>query len=272
MIDFYQPGPHYTLLFLWCSCSTNVTFCSRRSHQVTWREENIGWKMGWSMEKTFDLENKVKIRWQDGAKFNICHGKDTGSEIRKAGLGRCLSHLPAMGGGGGLVAKLCLTLWDPMDCSLPGSSVHGISQARILGVGCHFLLGGIFPTQGSNPCILLGRQIVYHQATLEALLAMEHHLTIWNHTSIHEDTTPLCCAPLCRLRWDSSEVFTELLHISLFRLWNWKAVFASVQHSTSQRIYWQWCGPTDTSHSSVGSVHTPYRLVSRALDFLFFSF
>ena len=29
------------------------------------------------------------------------------------------------------VAQLCLTLCDPMDCSLPGSSVHGISQARI---------------------------------------------------------------------------------------------------------------------------------------------
>ena len=31
-----------------------------------------------------------------------------------------------------LVAKLCLPLCDPMDCSLPGSSVHGISQAKIL--------------------------------------------------------------------------------------------------------------------------------------------
>ena len=28
--------------------------------------------------------------------------------------------------------QLCLTLCDPMDCSPPGSSVHGISQARIL--------------------------------------------------------------------------------------------------------------------------------------------
>ena len=36
------------------------------------------------------------------------------------------------GGVGGLVAKLCPTLCHPMDCSLPGSSVHGISQARIL--------------------------------------------------------------------------------------------------------------------------------------------
>ena len=31
-----------------------------------------------------------------------------------------------------LVAQLCLTLCDPMDCSPPGSSVHGILQARIL--------------------------------------------------------------------------------------------------------------------------------------------
>ena len=31
-----------------------------------------------------------------------------------------------------LVVQLCLTLCDPMDCSLPGSSVHGILQARIL--------------------------------------------------------------------------------------------------------------------------------------------
>ena len=31
-----------------------------------------------------------------------------------------------------LVAQLCLTLWDPMDCSPPDSSIHGILQARIL--------------------------------------------------------------------------------------------------------------------------------------------
>ena len=31
-----------------------------------------------------------------------------------------------------LVTQSCPTLGDPMDCSLPGSSVHGILQARIL--------------------------------------------------------------------------------------------------------------------------------------------
>ena len=34
--------------------------------------------------------------------------------------------------GGGLVTKLCPTLYYPMDYSPPGSSVHGIPQARIL--------------------------------------------------------------------------------------------------------------------------------------------
>ena len=35
-------------------------------------------------------------------------------------------------GGEGLVAQLCLTLCDPIGCSPPGSSVHGILQARIV--------------------------------------------------------------------------------------------------------------------------------------------
>ena len=47
-----------------------------------------------------------------------------------------------------------LTLYDPMDPSPPGSSIHGTSQARITGVGCRFLLQGIFSTQGLNPSLL----------------------------------------------------------------------------------------------------------------------
>ena len=50
----------------------------------------------------------------------------------------------AGGGGGGFVAQLCPTLCDPMDCSLPGSSVQGDSLGKITGVGCHALLQGIF--------------------------------------------------------------------------------------------------------------------------------
>ena len=43
---------------------------------------------------------------------------------------------------------------DPMDCSLPGSSVHEDSQSKIIAVVCHFLLQGIFWTQGLNPQLL----------------------------------------------------------------------------------------------------------------------
>ena len=52
------------------------------------------------------------------------------------------------------VSQLCPTLCDPMDCNLPSAFVHGIFQARMLEWGCHFLLQGIFPTQGLNPHLL----------------------------------------------------------------------------------------------------------------------
>ena len=55
------------------------------------------------------------------------------------------------------VTQSCQTLCDSTDCSLPDSSCHGIFQEIILGVGCYFLLQGIFPIHGLNPrplCIL----------------------------------------------------------------------------------------------------------------------
>ena len=52
------------------------------------------------------------------------------------------------------IDKLCFTLTDPKDFSLPGSSVHGIFPGKHIGVGCHFLLQGIFLTQGSNTSLL----------------------------------------------------------------------------------------------------------------------
>ena len=58
-----------------------------------------------------------------------------------------------------LVIQSYLTLCDPMDCSPPGPSVHGILQAKILEWGYHDLLQGIFPTQESNQGLLHCRQI-----------------------------------------------------------------------------------------------------------------
>ena len=47
-----------------------------------------------------------------------------------------------------------------MDCSPPGSSAHGHSPSKNTGVGCHALLQGIFPTQGSNPGLPHCRRIL----------------------------------------------------------------------------------------------------------------
>ena len=67
-----------------------------------------------------------------------------------------------------LVAQSCLTLFDPMDCSPPYSSVHGILQARILEWVAIPFSRGSFPTQGSNPSLLHCRWILYYWTTREA--------------------------------------------------------------------------------------------------------
>ena len=52
-----------------------------------------------------------------------------------------------------LSLQSCLTLCDRMDCSPPGSSVHGNVLGTNTGVDCHFLLQGNL-TQGLNPHLL----------------------------------------------------------------------------------------------------------------------
>ena len=50
-----------------------------------------------------------------------------------------------------LSSQSCPTLCDLMVCNLPGTSVHGNSPGKNIGVGFYALLQGIFPTQRLNP-------------------------------------------------------------------------------------------------------------------------
>ena len=60
------------------------------------------------------------------------------------------------------IAQLCLTLCNPMDCSPPGSSIHGIFQARVLEwVAISFSRWVIFLTLGSKPSLPHCRWILY---------------------------------------------------------------------------------------------------------------
>ena len=77
------------------------------------------------------------------------------------------------------VAQSCLTLCDPMDCSLPGSSVHGICQARVLEWGATaVLLVGVKNEDSGGRQVGRGRlsgpgcgiQELLHQAVVVQLL------------------------------------------------------------------------------------------------------
>ena len=60
-----------------------------------------------------------------------------------------------------MCAQLCLTLCDPMDCSPPGSSAHGISQARILEwVAMSFSRGSSHPRDQTNISCIAGRLFI----------------------------------------------------------------------------------------------------------------
>ena len=68
-----------------------------------------------------------------------------------------------------LVAYSCPTLCDHVDCRLPGSSVHGILQVKILKWVAMPSSRGPCLTLGSKPGLLYFRQILYylsHQGSL----------------------------------------------------------------------------------------------------------
>ena len=84
-----------------------------------------------------------------------------------------------------LIAQLCPTVCNPMDCSPPGSSIHGDSLRKNTGVGCHAFLQGILPTQGLNPGLLHCRQIPYHLSHREpSLRLLIQDLKGWHHQGI----------------------------------------------------------------------------------------
>ena len=85
-----------------------------------------------------------------------------------------------------LLAQLCLTLCDPVDCSPPGCSVHGILPARILEwVAMSFSRG----SSQSRDCLLHCRQILY---CLSYPGSPEHHIgACCNRLLVHSRTSLL---------------------------------------------------------------------------------
>ena len=76
-------------------------------------------------------------------------------------------------GGEVKVSRSCPTLCDPMDYT-----DHGILQARILGMGGHSLMQGIFPPRGLNPGLSHCRQILYQLSHNGSLGYLREYLNI----------------------------------------------------------------------------------------------
>ena len=88
-----------------------------------------------------------------------------------------------------IVSQSCPTLCDPMDCSLPDSSVHGHFPGKNTGMGCHALLQGNFSIQGSNPDLPHYRWILYnlsHQGSTYLLGASRVAQLVKNLSTMQE--------------------------------------------------------------------------------------
>ena len=81
---------------------------------------------------------------------------------------------------GGSVSQSCPTLWDPMDLRPPGSSVHGILQARILEwVAIPFSRGSSWPSDGTRVSHIAGRFLTVW-ATSEVFFLKTHWIKyVW---------------------------------------------------------------------------------------------
>ena len=96
---------------------------------------------------------------------------------------------------GAKLLQLCLTLFNPMDDSLPCSSVYSSgkeywdSPGKNTGVGCHVLLQGIFPTQGLNPCLL---HPLYWQADSLPLVPLGKPKNVW-YLELDESSRKCIC-------------------------------------------------------------------------------
>ena len=143
-----------------------------------------------------------------------------------------------------VLAKLlqsCLTLSDPVDWSVSGSSVHGILQARRLEWVAISFLREIFPTQGSNPCLLHCRRILCllsHQGSPKYCLGR-----LMGKGGVGGGTGCLCWGPGYRPRgWVLLSLWVSLWSVPW---WTRRVIIIHEQHQPKKER-------TETSSSGLG--------------------
>ena len=120
------------------------------------------------------------------------------------------------------VAQSCPTLSDPMDCSLPGSPVHGISQMRILEwVAIFFLQGISLPNSGIKPetsALQMDSLPLSHQGKIDTLYQEFHN---------RESNTKILSKELSGSLWSLSRKLCDFLQALLTLLMMYWCIFNS---------------------------------------------
>ena len=126
---------------------SNVTFCG--GGWSTFLKSALSSPLNYGIERCRLLMHKIEKQW------------DGGGMVWESEISRCKL---VYGGGGGLVTKLCLILWEPMDCSSSGSSVFqaGIQERVVLPSS-----RGSFPPRDQTPISWIGRRILSSLRHLE---------------------------------------------------------------------------------------------------------
>ena len=157
------------------------------------------------------------------------------------------------------VAQTCRTLCGPMDCSPPGSSVHGIFQARILEwVATSFSRGSSRPRDQTRHC----RQILYH-LNHQGVLGVGSVLLplVWK-AGLAEPFWPRRLSGVIFLFWSSEKPVFPLLRLRLSRLTSWPPSM-SLALTVSNHIF---------LFSTLSSFLPPLLLVLILFDLTVFSF
>ena len=118
-----------------------------------------------------------------------------------------------------------MILYDSMNCSPPGCLWD--FPVKNTGVGCHFLLQGIFPTQGSNPSFLHWKADSLPQSTMEA-----------HSESFASSFSSTLSSRIC---WCPEFLFVLRLVKELFVAQGKDLIFSEAQPDTHLRLHHSWC-------------------------------
>ena len=136
------------------------------------------------------------------------------------------------------VAQSCPTLCDPMDCSLPGSSVHGIFQARVPEwVAISFSRGSSQPRDWTQVSHIVGRHFTVWALTRHNTfsdLIVKWKLRVTEDTIIDLLHLEDCISFIYSQCWYGKEF---LLSTSL----HWEQMCYTRQNSRNLLIFWQFC-------------------------------